>query len=300
MGRVEPIQGKKCACSGIRACLFCQSELYGRFPRVEKTYIYCSKCKNKAFLEEIFNEHICGTQENSSDRNQYLEIDGICLETDIITSEEEEKLIEQIDSFEWVDSQSGRRKQDFGPKINFKQKKIKFDQFVGLPELDINILNSIRSQRLKEFEKADKLFPKMKYCQSISDRTILNNFFPVEVCHLEYCPERGSNLDPHFDDSWIWGERLVNLNLLSQTTMTLTLPECTEHCIRIPMPRRSLLVLYGDARHRYQHGIKITDIESRRISVTYRELSTLFFIQSGDFRMVFNKYLSKCTNLIKP
>lgn len=50
------------------------------------------------------------------------------------------------------------------------------------------------------------------------------DFFPVELCNLEYVPERGSAIVPHLDDSWLWGERLVLLNLESETKMTFTLP----------------------------------------------------------------------------
>eukprot|EP01066_Platyproteum_vivax_P017942 Platyproteum_vivax@DN7459_c0_g1_i10.p1 len=39
---------------------------------------------------------------------------------------------------------------------------------------------------------------------------------------MEYTPERGSAIDPHFDDFWLWGERLLTLNLLTNTTLTFS------------------------------------------------------------------------------
>ena len=44
---------------------------------------------------------------------------------------------------------------------------------------------------------------------------VLAGFQPVEQCNLDYHPERGSSIDPHLDDSWLWGERLVTINMLS-------------------------------------------------------------------------------------
>lgn len=34
---------------------------------------------------------------------------------------------------------------------------------------------------------------------------ILEDFRPVEQCNLDYSPERGSAIDPHLDDAWLWG-----------------------------------------------------------------------------------------------
>ena len=63
--------------------------------------------------------------------------------------------------------------------------------------------------------------------------------------------------------------------LISQAT------ECVEpNLVRIPMPRRSLLVLYGPARYDWEHGILREDIPSRRVCITYREL-TPTYLQSG-------------------
>lgn len=116
-----------------------------------------------------------------------------------------------------------------------------------------------------------------------------------------FSPERGSSIDPHFDDFWIWGERLVTLNLLSTTVLTLTLPNSNDYCIRIIVPPRSILVIYGtlillnliikiilfrlfkgDARHLYHHSIYRSDIKDRRIAITYRELPVSFFNESSD------------------
>jgi len=101
----------------------------------------------------------------------------------------------------------------------------------------------------------------------------LADFFPIELCNLEYVPERGSAIDPHLDDSWLWGERLVTINLLSDTFLSFT--SDTEQLL-VPQPRRSLIVVSGSARHIWKHSINREHIVSRRLSITLRELSAIF------------------------
>lgn len=128
---------------------------------------------------------------------------------------------------------------------------------------------------------------------------ILNNFFTIEQCSLEYNPELGASIDPHVDDCWIWGERIVTLSLLADTVLTLT-PHCVKYnnqynidyipnadflpnvmnsdnyqvdVVRILMPRRSLLVLYGKPRYIWEHCILREDILKRRVCIAYREFT---------------------------
>ena len=53
----------------------------------------------------------------------------------------------------------------------------------------------------------------------------LSAYEPVEQCHLDYSPDRGSAIDPHRDDTWLWGEQLVTVNLLADSVLTFTLEE---------------------------------------------------------------------------
>ena len=50
-----------------------------------------------------------------------------------------------------------------------------------------------------------------------------------------------------------------------------------EPCVvRIPLPRRSLLVLYGQPRYKWEHCILRRDITSRRIVIAYREFTPTY------------------------
>lgn len=149
--------------------------------------------------------------------------------------------------------------QDFGPKVNFKKKKVRIGGFTGLPLLSQQLI--LRMQQ----------------------HTSLASFQPVEQCNLDYHPQRGSAIDPHLDDSWLWGERLVTINMLSDTTLTMSLeqglPELglsKEVQVAVRLPCRSLVVLYHEARHRWKHAIHRQDVHQRRVCSTYRELSAEF------------------------
>ena len=81
--------------------------------------------------------------------------------------------------------------------MNFKRQKVKLGSFNGLPAFSEALVTRMES----EVEE-------------------LRGFRPAELCNLDYSPARGSAIDPHMDDDWIWGERLVTLNLLSPTYLT--------------------------------------------------------------------------------
>lgn len=50
---------------------------------------------------------------------------------------------------------------------------------------------------------------------------LMTDFQTVEQCTLEYDPTKGASIDPHIDDCWIWGERVVTVNCLGTSVLTL-------------------------------------------------------------------------------
>lgn len=158
---------------------------------------------------------------------------------------------------------------------------------------------------------------------------ILQGYQTVEQCSLEYNPLRGASIDPHIDDCWVWGERIVTVNLLADSVLTMTQyhgdhsrynlldvdtyppvlnqegkviteyentdcvgyesflcrnnvmdnsvkPDGTDIVIRVPMPRRSLLVMYGPARYMWEHSVLREDIPQRRVCLAYREFTPTY------------------------
>lgn len=195
---------------------------------------------------------------------------------DFLSESEENILLEMIDGVDWMLSQSGRRKQDYGPKVNFKHKKVKFDSFVGMPEY------------------ADFLLEKM---QSISAEK-LGNYIPFEMCNLEYDQSKKSAIEMHFDDMWIWGNRLISINLLSGSVMTLANEETQQLCY-IWMPHRSLICLSNDARYVWKHAVLSRHIRGRRIALTMREPSKEFQ-EGGEFYEKYGKQLITLSNIRVP
>lgn len=156
------------------------------------------------------------------------------------------------------------------PQVNFKRRKVRTTRFSGLPSY------------------AQALVQRLQASPSLA------GFRPVELCNLDYEPVRGAAIDPHHDDAWLWGERLVTLNLLSDSWLTMTLPpgasgdevRCDwrgdadqwepEPVVKVPLKRRSVIVVFGPARHFWQHSVLRGDVTARRIAMTLRELSAEF------------------------
>ena len=64
-----------------------------------------------------------------------FEISGVEIKENFVSAAEELQLVADLDKLEWDTSQSGRRKQNFGPRANFKKRKVKAGQkFCGFPQ----------------------------------------------------------------------------------------------------------------------------------------------------------------------
>ncbi|XP_044261340.1 alpha-ketoglutarate-dependent dioxygenase alkB homolog 4 [Tribolium madens] len=278
---------RPCGCKGCRTCLICEST-FGlsakKFAiRREDSYVYCPQC-NVAFPGWD------SSPEHPDHHGAPIEFPGIYIQLDFLSPEEETKLMKGIDEMPWDSSQSGRRKQNFGPKCNFKRNKLREGDFAGFP-------------KFSEFVQ-----------EKFREVPILRDFQTIEQCSLEYDPQRGASIDPHIDDCWIWGERIVTVNLLSDSVLTMTYNRKNNYynlnlvetypavlnekgdwngtggcykvkpfqndsfypVVRIPMPRRSLLVMFNSARYDWEHQILREDIGERRVCLAYREFTPIY------------------------
>ncbi|XP_071111000.1 alpha-ketoglutarate-dependent dioxygenase alkB homolog 4-like isoform X2 [Haliotis cracherodii] len=216
------------------------------FQTTSQVYCYCRHC-NVAHVDPG-----CRSHPHAAADGEKLDFSGILILEDFVSESEEKQLCDIIYRTPFMKSQSGRRKQDYGPKVNFKKQKVKTDVFTGLPDF------------------SQFLYERMKAVPHLED------FIPVELCNLEYVPERGSAIDPHFDDFWLWGERLVTLNLVSDTTLCFTKDDLLGVEVHVPLLQRSLIVVSGPARAEWKHAIHREDIKQKRIAMTFRELSDEF------------------------
>lgn len=277
---------RPCGCKGCRTCLQCE-QTYGlttkpvKLPKHNDAYIFCPFC-NKAWQGWNINDY----KQHPNHTGNSIDYSGVYIDLNFLNEEEEKRLIVGIDDLAWDLSQSGRRKQNFGPKCNFKKRKLQLGDFNGFPAF-----SKFVQEKFEEVE-------------------MLKGFQTIEQCSLEYTPEKGACIDPHIDDCWIWGERIVTVNLLSDSVLTMTFNneparynlDCVgeyptvlnsdgKHnrsknpfkitlgssedypIVRIPMPRRSLLVLYGSARYDWEHQVLREDITERRVCLAYREFT---------------------------
>lgn len=291
-------QPRPCGCKGCRSCILCE-EKFG-IPKKESnlnftngSYIYCPQCKT-AWPGWNVNDNL-----HPNHKGQPIEYPGIYIQCNFLSSDEETQLVNSLDQLPWDLSQSGRRKQNFGPKCNFKKKKIQLGDFKGFPKSTKFVQDKFES------------VPVMK------------GFQTIEQCSIEYDPNRGASIDPHIDDCWIWGERIVTVNLLSSSILTMTFNEkynkynldCVDlypsvltedgdfsttgdsfkrhlldvektPVVRIPMPERSLLIMYGSARYNWEHQVLRQDIASRRVCIAYREFTPPFLRNGAKYETV--------------
>ncbi|VDL66595.1 unnamed protein product [Nippostrongylus brasiliensis] len=173
---------QNCGCKGVRFCALCETS-----ERVKKLRMEENKYADYDIFVYKHGSGSASLADSSSSTDDKITIGGLMVVHDFLSESEEAEIMEMIDGVEWVLSQSGRRKQDYGPKVNFKHKKVKTDSFVGMPEY------------------ADMLLEKMR---SISPEK-LGNYIPFEMCNLEYDESKKSTIEMHYDDTWIWGNRLI-------------------------------------------------------------------------------------------
>jgi len=218
----------------------------------KRLFHHCAECGPNMAWPSPPAQH--AAQHSAAALDLAFRLGEVRLLPDFVSEAEERALLAEIDARPWVESQSGRRKQDYGPQPNFKRRRLKLASFSGLPA----------------------------YWGPLAARLAalpwLADFHAVELCNLEYQAPRGAGIEPHVDDRWLWGERLLTLSLLSDCALTLTPPPDAVGAdaaavLRVPLPRRSLLMLAGDARHHWLHAVRPADVRGRRVSVVLRELS---------------------------
>lgn len=141
-------------------------------------------------------------------------------------------------------------------QVNFKQQKLRLSAFDGMPDFSLPLLSRMSSSDAR-----------------------LQNYTALELANLEYTPERGSCIEFHRDDTWIWGNRLISISLLSASVITLW-DESAKALFFVPLPRCSLLCMADDVRYKLKHAVLSEHITSRRIALTMREADTKFY--AGD------------------
>jgi len=202
---------------------------------------------------------------------------GVRLYTEFLSSSDEERLLEEIEETPLTPSQSGKGKQHYGAKVNFNKKRMNPASFHGIPAYAHALEARLRARILEDD------------FQTLEARRLLESalarFETTDVFVLRYQTEESSNLDFHLDDAFAYGEMILDVSLESDSVLTFLRGRPNSEisgmdqvfeapvCVRVPLPARSIAVLYGPARNEWEHAILGYDIEARRTSITLRTIS---------------------------
>lgn len=172
---------------------------------------------------------------------------------EFISEEEEKTLLDAIDDSDWSNVLK-RRVQHYGYEYSYKQRTVTSDMYIG---------------------------PVPNYFQTVLNKLLDANVFasyPNQVIVNEY--NAGQGIASHVDNPNIFGDTVVSLSLGAAYPMVFTNPNTGEKIERI-LESRSLLILQGDARYIWKHGIvsRKADVidgnrvtRGRRVSVTMRSI----------------------------
>lgn len=178
-------------------------------------------------------------------------INGLVYKEDFLSIEEEELILSEIDHAVW-DNHLKRRVQHYGYLYDYKKKNINQDLKTGeLPhwllllerkiQTDLNLENSF-------------------------DQVIINEYEP------------GQGISGHIDCVPCFEDIIVSVSLLSSCVMQFSKNGERQEILLQP---RSILLLSGEARYSWKHGIKAVKNDKwegtiiprkRRVSVTFRKI----------------------------
>lgn len=180
-------------------------------------------------------------------------IPGLSYFPNFITQSEEEFLLHIIDAQVWLGDLK-RRVQHYGYKYDYAARRVSNDLKLGkLPSWVKDAANMLYSRSI---------------LAKMPDQVIVNEYKP------------GQGISPHIDCIPCFEDGIASLSLGSPCAMDF-IHKQNQQKISILLEPRSLVVLKGDARFLWQHGIasRKTDyyngtkfIRERRVSMTFRNV----------------------------
>lgn len=192
----------------------------------------------------------------SNENNEAKDIDlikGLLYIQNFINPIEEQKLMQLIDSQIWL-LDLKRRVQHYGFKYDYKARRIDDSMHLGGLPMWLTPL----SKRL--FDEG--------FCPKMPDQVIINEY------------EIGQGISPHIDCEPCFEDTIVSLSLNTTVLMDF-LQQQTLEKVSILLEPRSIVILQGESRYNWKHGIaaRQKDIKNnivfprkRRISLTFRRV----------------------------
>lgn len=191
---------------------------------------------------------------NLKDEKTIDKISGSKYIPNYINEEKHLGLLEEIDKQPWLDDLK-RRVQHYGYKYDYKARKVNRDMRIG----DLPKWLKILSQKLHNDG----------HMENVADQVIINEYDP------------GQGISAHIDCEPCFGDTIVSLSLGSSCIMDFTYKDMKGKKVSYLLEPRSLIVLSGDARNKWLHGIaaRKTDMwqgekieRKRRVSLTFRNV----------------------------
>ncbi len=203
---------------------------------------------------------------------------GVRVYPEALSPTEAGELLRTIDAVPFVPSQSGKRKQHFGPRFNFLRRRMNADRFTGLPAW----AHALEARLRECVARDDRGDP----ADLAACRAALADYSTTDAFVLRYVEAERSNLDFHVDDLHAYGEAILDVSLDSDSVLSFLGPDLGPApgasetppaealvCVRVPLPARSIAVVYGPARRAWQHAILAGDVRGVRTSITLRTLA---------------------------
>lgn len=191
---------------------------------------------------------------------------GLVVWPDFVSEAEAARLLEEIESRPFKPAQSGKGKQHFGPRMNFRRQRMNLRNFEGLPSFAHELERRVRARAA--LEEAPGL------------TQALDSYVTTDTFVLRYDAAQASNLDLHVDDTFAYGELILDLSLENDGWLTFLDGDPQSgvdrafSCVRAALPARSMALLFGPARYAWFHGIRAEDTIGRRTSITLRTLGS--------------------------
>ena len=197
-------------------------------------------------------------------------IEGLTYVKNYITGYQHTWLLNRIDEQEWLDDLK-RRVQHYGYKYDYRARKVTKNAHIGrLPEWLRRLGKKIR----------DDGYMCANGKPVIPDQVIINEYLP------------GQGITPHIDCEPCFNDHIVSLSLGSACIMDFIKknrggsdnPEnsvCADDIRRVWLQPTSLIVLTGEARYNWLHGIRarksdeimgVKVARERRVSLTFRSV----------------------------
>ena len=186
---------------------------------------------------------------------------GLEYHSDFLAASDEDELLSHIDCSEWLTDLS-RRVMHFGYKYDYTSRRLDDSARIGpLPEWLAQLSNMVREAASEEARQL--LDPQQPF-----EQAIINEYLP------------GQGIAPHIDRD-CFGPVVATVSLGSAVNIDFCCDSTGDEYVQCLAPR-SLVLLHGDARSKWRHGIAKRQSDTlngqktkrqRRVSITFRSIA---------------------------